>query len=172
MMRTHMILKLTKKVGMNFYSATVGKLKLVDSMNMIKGSLANLADQHILNNGDLTIVKESLKNFHMKHKNYYVQQGNNFFPYEYLDSFDKLEETSLPHPVIFHNLSYDLSLILKQYDENTYDFKVNKKVGMNFYSATVGKLKLVDSMNMIKGSLANIADQHILNNGDLTIVKE
>ena len=75
-------------------------------------------------------------------------------------------------PVIFHNLSYDLSLILKQYDENTYDFKVNKKGGMNFYSATVGKLKLVDSMNMIKGSLANLADHHILNNGDLTIVKE
>ena len=42
---------------MNFYSASVGKLKLVDSMNMIKGSLANLADHHILNNGDLTIVK-------------------------------------------------------------------------------------------------------------------
>ena len=75
-------------------------------------------------------------------------------------------------PVIFHNLSYDLSLILKQYDENTYDFKVNKKGGMNFYSASVGKLKLVDSMNMIKGSLANLADHHILNNGDLTIVKE
>ena len=81
---------------MNFYSATVRKLKLVDSMNMIKGSLANLADHHILNNGDLTIVKESLKKFSHESQELLCATGKQFFPYEYIDSFDKLEETSLP----------------------------------------------------------------------------
>ena len=75
-------------------------------------------------------------------------------------------------PVVIHNLSYDLSLILKQYDETKFDFSVNKKDGMRFYCATVGKLKLVDSCNMLKGSLSNLSMHHILNNGDLSIVKQ
>ena len=44
---------------MKFYCATVGKLKLVDSCNMLKGSLSNLAIHHISNNGDLSIVKKT-----------------------------------------------------------------------------------------------------------------
>ena len=80
----------------------------------------------------------------------------------------------MPHflPVVVHNLSYDLSLILKEYDEDRFEFDINKKEGMRFYSATVGKLKFVDSCNMLKGSLSNLATHHILNKGDLTIVKE
>ena len=79
-----------------------------------------------------------------------------------------------PHhlPVVVHNLSYDLSLILKEYDEEKFDFKVNKKDGMKFYFASVGKLKSVDSCNMLKGNLSNLASHHILNKGDLAIVKE
>ena len=47
-----------------------------------------------------------------------------------------------PHylPVVVHNLSYDLSLILKEYDKEKFDFNVTKKDGMRFYSASVGKL--------------------------------
>ena len=72
-----------------------------------------------------------------------------------------------PHhlPVVVHNLSCDLSLILKEYDEEKFDFKVIKKGGMKFYSASVGKLKFVDSCNMLKGILSNLATHHILNKG-------
>ena len=79
-----------------------------------------------------------------------------------------------PHclPVVVHNLSYDLPLILKEYDEEKFDFNVSKKDGMRFYSACVGKLKFVDSCNMLKGSLSNLATYHILIKGDLTIAKE
>ena len=79
-----------------------------------------------------------------------------------------------PHylPVVVHNHSYDLSLILKEYDEEKFHFNVNKKDGMRFYSASVGKLQFVDSRNMLKGSLSNLATHNILNRGDLTIVKE
>ena len=75
-------------------------------------------------------------------------------------------------PVVIHNLSYDLSLLLKDYDGSKFEFDVNKKDGMRFYCATVGKLKFVDLSNMLKGSLSNLAIHHILNNGDLSIVKE
>ena len=76
------------------------------------------------------------------------------------------------HPVVVHDLSYDLTLILKEYDKDRFDFNVNKKDVMRFYSASAGKLKFVGSCNMLKGSLSNLATHHILNKGDLTIVKE
>ena len=47
-----------------------------------------------------------------------------------------------------------------------FEFNINKKDGMKFYCATVGKLKLVDSCNMLKGSLSNLAIHHILNKLD------
>ena len=74
-------------------------------------------------------------------------------------------------PILVHNLSYDLSLILKDYDEDQFKVEVNKKQGMNFYSATIGKLRFIDSCNMLKGSLSSLAKQHIMNKGDLTLVK-
>ena len=54
-------------------------------------------------------------------------------------------------PVVIHNLSYDLSLMLKNYDEDKFSFNINKKEGMHFYSATVGKLKLLDSCKNAQG---------------------
>ena len=48
---------------------------------------------------------------------------------------------------------------------------VNKKDGMRFYSATIGKLMFVDSCNMLKGSLSSLASQYILDKGRLGIVK-
>ena len=74
-------------------------------------------------------------------------------------------------PVYFHNLTYDLTLILKQANLS-FDFSVNKKSGFKFYSATYDKVKLVDSYNMIKGSLSSLASEHIKNSGDLRYTKE
>ena len=74
--------------------------------------------------------------------------------------------------LLFHNLSYNLSLILKEYDKDKSEFNVNKKNRMRFYSACVGKLKFVDSCNMLKGSPSNLATHHILKKGKLTVVKE
>ena len=80
----------------------------------------------------------------------------------------------IPHylPVVINNLSCDLTLIVKEYDEDNFDFNVNKKDVMRFYSASAGWIKFVDSCNMFKGSLSNLATHHILNKGKLTIVKE
>ena len=84
------------KDGMRFYSATVGKLKFVDSCNMLKGSLSNLATHHILNKGKLTIVKGSLQKYSTESQDLLCNTGKQFFPYEYMDSMEELQETSLP----------------------------------------------------------------------------
>ena len=106
----------------------------------------------------------------IKHHFHYLRENNYAGT---LCSSCNLKLRTLHHlSVVVHNLSYDLSLILKEYNEDRFDFNVNKKDGMRFYSASVGKLKFVDSCNMLKGSLSNLAMHHILNKGDLTIVKE
>ena len=87
---------INKKEGMKFYCATIEKLKLVDSCNMLKGSLSNLAIHHILNNGNLSIVKQPLKDYSAESQDLLCRTGKQFFPYKYLDSIDKLQEISLP----------------------------------------------------------------------------
>ena len=67
MMKISFSFNVNKKEGMHFYSATVGKLKLLDSCKkkkkMLKGSLSNIGVHHILNDGNYTLVKDTLKNY-------------------------------------------------------------------------------------------------------------
>ena len=74
-------------------------------------------------------------------------------------------------PVIVHNLSYDLTLILKQAHPK-FQFSVNKKSGFKFYSGRVKNLYFMDSLNMLSGSLSSLASAHIVNNGRLDVTKE
>ena len=104
-----------KKEGMRFYSASVGKLQFIDSCNMLKGSLSNLAVHHILNKGDLTIVKESLKQYSTESQELLRSTGKQFFPYEYLDSIEKLQETSLPPISEFYSNLADSHISIADY---------------------------------------------------------
>ena len=104
-----------KKDGMKFYCATVGKLRLVDTCNMLKASLSNLAIHNILNNGDLSIVKQSLKDYSAKSQDLLCRTGKQFFPYEYLDSIDRLQETSLPPISEFYSSLTDSNISPSDY---------------------------------------------------------
>ena len=73
-------------------------------------------------------------------------------------------------PVIVHNLSYDLTLILKEAHPNI-EIEVNKKEGFRFYSAKIKNLRFIDSCNMLQGSLSSLASEHIKNRGPLSITK-
>ena len=97
---------------MKFYSASVGRLKFVDSCNMLKGSLANLASHHILNKGDLTIVKASLAEYSNEAQELLCNMGKQFLPYEYLDRMDKLNETSLPPKEAFYSSINDSNITI------------------------------------------------------------
>ena len=88
---------------MRFYSATVGKLKFVDSCNMLKGSMSSLASQHILDKGRLGIVKSSLSKYSNESVELLCNTGKQFLPYEYIDGLDKLQETSLPPQHAFYS---------------------------------------------------------------------
>ena len=100
---------------MKFYSAIVGKLKFVDSCNMLKESLSNLATHHILNKGDLTIVKESLKQYSAESQELLCSTGKQFFPYEYFNNIEKLQETSLPPISEFYSSLTDSHISLADY---------------------------------------------------------
>ena len=73
-------------------------------------------------------------------------------------------------PIVVHNLSYDLCLILKE-AKTDLDIRINKKQGMKFYSARFKNLKFIDSMNFLKGSLGKLANEHIKNKGEIEYTK-
>ena len=108
-------IKVNKKGGMKFYSADVGKLKFMDSCNMLKGSLSNLATHHILNKGDLSIVKATLSTYSTEAQELLCNTGKQFLPYEYIDTMDKLKETSLPPQEAFYSTLSDSNISLSDY---------------------------------------------------------
>ena len=65
-------------------------------MNMLKGSLNSLANEHIKNTGDLTFTKGTLSHLPPDAQNLLLSSGKQILPYEYLSSLDKLRERSLP----------------------------------------------------------------------------
>ena len=74
-------------------------------------------------------------------------------------------------PVVTHNLSYILSLILKDFDSSRYNVEVNKKNGNHYNCVKICNIQLLDSLNMLKGSLSNLTLEHIKNKRDLLIVR-
>ena len=100
---------------MNFYSATISNLRFMDSCNMLKGSLSSLANQHILNKGDVSLVKSSLSDYSNEAQDLLASSGKQFFPYEYLDNVDKLHETQLPPRECFYSSLTDSSITEEDY---------------------------------------------------------
>ena len=52
---------------------------------MLKGSLSNIGVHHILNDGNLTLVKDTLKDYSTMSRDLLCRTGKQFFPYEYMD---------------------------------------------------------------------------------------
>ena len=92
-----------KKNDMRLYSATIGKLKFVDSCYMLKGSLSSLASHDVVNKGMLTIVKSSLSKYSDESVELLCNTNKQFLPYKYIDGLDKLQETSLPPQHAFYS---------------------------------------------------------------------
>ena len=63
---------------------------------MLKGSLSNIGVHHILNDGNHTLVKDTLKDYSTESQDLLCCTGKQFFPYEYMDDIEKLKDTSLP----------------------------------------------------------------------------
>ena len=70
--------------------------------------------------------------------------------------------------VLVHNLSYDMTLILKE-ASSIYNFSIHKMSGAKYYYGRVKYLKFIDSLNMINGSLDKLASEHIKAKAPLNI---
>ena len=108
--------KLNKRRGFHYYSGDTMDLKFYDSMNMLKGSLASLAKEHIKNSGDLTYTKASLSHLSPEAQALLLESGKQVFPYEFLDNFDKLQNTSLPPKEAFYSTLTDSHISQEDYD--------------------------------------------------------
>ena len=108
--------EVNKKEGFKFYSAKYKKIKFLDSLNFLKGSLSSLVSEHIKNNGSLKYTKHCLKSYSMKAQELLLKSGKQVFPYEYITSVSTLKETSLPPKDAFYNILNEQDISQEDYD--------------------------------------------------------
>ena len=82
---------------------------------MLKGSLSNIGVHHILNDGNLTLVKDTLKDYSTESQDLLCRTGKQFFPYEYMDDIEKLKDTSLPPINVFYSNLTDSNISTSDY---------------------------------------------------------
>ena len=82
---------------------------------MLKGSLSNIGVHHILNDGNLTLVKDTLKDYSTESQDLLCRTGKQFFPYEYMDDIEKLKDTSLPPINEFYSNLTDSNISTSDY---------------------------------------------------------
>ena len=81
---------------------TFEKLKFIDSFRFQAKSLSSLIETMKTDNVPFTTFKEGFSHFSQDQQNLILQKG--VYPYSYMDSFDKFQETELP-PIWIDTLS-------------------------------------------------------------------
>ena len=79
-----------------YISFSIGKLKFLDSMQFLSGSLDTLANQ--LNPDQFNHFKSSYPD-----EKYYLLMKKGVYPYSYMDNMEKFSETQLPQKEAFFN---------------------------------------------------------------------
>lgn len=102
-------------------------IKFVDSFRFMASSLSELADNL---NEDKSRFRETIKIFSNKKLNLVTRKG--VFPYEYIDSWSKLNETCLPPKNLFYNS-------LKDEEISDEDYSHAQKIWKIFDLKTLGE---------------------------------
>ena len=102
-------------------------IKFVDTFRFMASSLSELAENLL---EDKSRFKETLKLFSNKTFDLVTRKG--VFPYEYIDSWSKLNETRLPSKSAFYNS-------LKNEEINNNDYSHAKKIWKVFNIKTLGE---------------------------------
>ena len=109
-------INVNKKQGNRFYSAQIGNLLFVDSMNMISGSLGKLAEEHIKHGGSLDYSEHALRSLSPHARNLLLQSGKQFLPYEYIQHLNDLETTSIPPKYAFNSMLKNSEISSENYN--------------------------------------------------------
>uniref|UniRef100_A0A2S2R9P8 DNA-directed DNA polymerase n=1 Tax=Sipha flava TaxID=143950 RepID=A0A2S2R9P8_9HEMI len=94
----------SKSISSNF------KIKFVDTFHFLSDSLDSLAKNLA---EDPTRFRETLKVFSLNNLNLFIRKG--VFPYEYVDDWNKLNETVLPQKKYFYNSLIDKKISKEDY---------------------------------------------------------
>ena len=92
------------KAGLHFLRVDLGNIRFLDARAFIGGSLSQLAEEYISSGEALPVTKELISHL-PPHAHDLLLCGKQFFPYEYVTSFDKLNTPRLPNIEHFLQLS-------------------------------------------------------------------
>ena len=127
--------KFNKKIGVipnnteKFLSFNIDKIKFKDSCQFLMASLNSLTKNLVkkeLTENNPNVFKNLSSEF--KDEQLQLLKRKGIFPYEYLDSFDRFKETSLPDKEMFYNRLYNTDVTQEDYDHainiwNTFNMK-------------------------------------------------
>ena len=109
---------------MKYYCMILNKnIKFLDSYQFLKASLSSLIHQHALQNefkflDELLTSKYNIQKSSRLYKLLTGQKG--CFPFDHVDTFDKLKETVFPSQVQFYDHLNEKSVSDKNYEKNCY----------------------------------------------------
>lgn len=92
------------------------QLRFIDSFKFLASSLDNLSS--ILDNSNKNILRENFQNLTNTQFQLLTQKG--VFPYEYLDTYSKLDETALPSRDLFYSSINNETVSIENYNHAHY----------------------------------------------------
>ena len=93
------------------------QLKFIDSINFLSGSLETLVNSMKTHGNSFNILEEGLNQRGFKDPELLkLLTQKCYFPYEYIDSYEKLSETELPHISSFNSILSNSSITPDQYN--------------------------------------------------------
>ena len=104
-----------------FISFSLDFIQVLDSFNFLNESLEKLVNNLRNSGGDFPITKYIFRDYindNQENLNFLLRKS--FYPYEYMNSFDRFEETSLPPIESFYS-----SLTLQSISQDDYNFARN-----------------------------------------------
>ena len=100
-----------------FISFSLDNIQVLDSYNFLSESLSNLVDNLQKSGGNFTITKKIFKKYIDEDKdNENILLRKSIYPYEYMNSFDKFNETSLPSIKSFYSSLSGNSISQEDYE--------------------------------------------------------
>lgn len=126
--------------GERFLSMSFHNLRFIDSLQFLNSSLASLVDNIKKDNPDgFTYLKSQLNwicnrfNVEPTHERLQLLLSKGVYPYDYMDSFDRFDETCLPPIEKFKNLLDDSDLSQEDYTHAKVIWKAFKMKNIGDY---------------------------------------
>ncbi|XP_069175223.1 uncharacterized protein [Procambarus clarkii] len=160
----HRDVEILTKEGLKFMQVIIGKLKFLDSLALLNGSLGTLASEHVAGKKPTKYTEHILNGVSDEAKALLIK-GKQSLCYDYISSMDMLDEPQLPSRDKFYNVLHDSPLSEEDYNNALKVFNLGNCTNIKDYLMLYLKVDvgmLVDIFTLWRTSLKEIYELDIV----------